>query len=847
MFSVHLQEYALDKYQGRKKYYGSLWKEIEEALKACTEEEAVLLRFLYGTMPVRDAGEYGFPVFLSYVRHALWLRGNVEWCRELPEDIFVHHVLYYRINSEDISDCREFFYEQLQGRIQGMSLEEAVIEINYWCAEHAVYEATDSRTASPMTLFRCGKGRCGEESTFAVTAYRSVGIPARQVYTPRWAHCDDNHAWVEVCLRGTWYFLGACEPEEALNKGWFSGPANRAILIHSRTFSDFMNRPSEECIGKEDLLTYYNNTPFYAKTREFTVAVKDESGCPAAGAFVAVEIPNMAEYFPVVTLKADSKGEARLIIGLGDVWIRAWKEDAFAEQKASPQLTGKTELALKRTTEQSGWITDEWEETKFCAPEECPIHLIRETEEQKERNARRLKEANELREKRFAACYDEELAGAYPEEAAMLRTAGENIGEIQAFLTKDENPDRRRMLHSLAVKDYKDLKAGILEDHLDCEQRNLTEEVYREYLLCPRIHREELTPYRSFIRGYFKKEEKERFIQNPELIWKYIKDTIHYDPEVDYRTICATPIGCLRMKQGNPLAQRILFAAICRSLNLPARLNEVTLAPEYLKEGAFTVPEGFAEGREAKKPAKEDMATVVLKAKDDKKWNYFQNWTIGKLEGVHFETLNYEDLSFENNALELVLEPGNYRLITSLRMPGGDQQTLRRVFCLERGEQKSVEMVLWENREESTRLSYGLKDFEIQDTVGKEHMISGLMTEQPVILAFLGVGAEPTEHVLNELLASADHWNEAAVRMIMVLRDPGELRNETLSRVLKTLSGIELYYDKHRNSEKAAAEMHVDAEKLPVLILLQKGLVGTYACAGYNVGSVELILNLLRQ
>ena len=68
---------------------------------------------------------------------------------------------------------------------------------------------------------------------------KSAGIPARQIYTPRWSHCDDNHAWVEVYIRGSWYFLGACEPEEVLNKGWFAAPASRAILIHSRAFSDF--------------------------------------------------------------------------------------------------------------------------------------------------------------------------------------------------------------------------------------------------------------------------------------------------------------------------------------------------------------------------------------------------------------------------------------------------------------------------------------------------------------------------------------------------------------------------------------------------------------------------------
>lgn len=91
-----------------------------------------------------------------------------------------------------------------------------------------------------MTAYRSGKGRCGEESVFAVTVFRSLGIPARQVYAPLWSHCDDNHAWVEVYVNGEWRFLGACEPEPILDHGWFVRAASRAMLIHTRAFSDYI-------------------------------------------------------------------------------------------------------------------------------------------------------------------------------------------------------------------------------------------------------------------------------------------------------------------------------------------------------------------------------------------------------------------------------------------------------------------------------------------------------------------------------------------------------------------------------------------------------------------------------
>ena len=81
-------------------------------------------------------------------------------------------------------------------------MKDAILEVNHWCHERVTYEPSDARTSSPLQSIRTGRGRCGEESTFTVAALRSIGIPARQVYTPRWAHTDDNHAWVEAWADG---------------------------------------------------------------------------------------------------------------------------------------------------------------------------------------------------------------------------------------------------------------------------------------------------------------------------------------------------------------------------------------------------------------------------------------------------------------------------------------------------------------------------------------------------------------------------------------------------------------------------------------------------------------------
>ena len=79
MISENLRKYATERFEARRGLLAPVVPVIEEGLARCSEEEAVLMMFLYGTMPVRDAGEYGFDIFLSYVKHALMLRENVAW------------------------------------------------------------------------------------------------------------------------------------------------------------------------------------------------------------------------------------------------------------------------------------------------------------------------------------------------------------------------------------------------------------------------------------------------------------------------------------------------------------------------------------------------------------------------------------------------------------------------------------------------------------------------------------------------------------------------------------------------------------------------------------------------
>ena len=294
-------------------------------LMACssTNEEESYLLFLYNNMSLPDRIDNDTAYYRAQVAAALTARAELPWGHDVPEREFRHFVLPPRVNNEDLDDFRQRYYAELRDRVKDLTMADAILEVNHWCHEHVTYRPTSARTLGPVSTIRTAYGRCGEESVLLVAALRTVGIPARQVYTPRWAHTDDNHAWVEAWADGRWHFLGACEPEPVLDLGWFNESASRGLLMHTRVFGNYDG--PEEVVSRQTNLTEINVTANYAPTRRITVAVSDSTGHAVEGAQVEFKIYNYAEFYTVATKTTDAHGRCSLSAGRGDmlVWATA--------------------------------------------------------------------------------------------------------------------------------------------------------------------------------------------------------------------------------------------------------------------------------------------------------------------------------------------------------------------------------------------------------------------------------------------------------------------------------------------------------------------------------------------
>jgi hypothetical protein len=249
-------------------------------------------------MAPQDILSFSVELFASYVEATLQALQILPHMKTIPPEIFFPYVLYHRVNSECLDDSRSWLFAELSPYVHGKSMGQAALAVNYWCYAHATYAPADERTLGPLSVLRRTLGRCGEESVLAVAALRSVGIPARQCYCPRWSHCDDNHAWTEVWIDGSWHYMGACEPEPVLDRGWFTAAASRAMLVDTKCWADW---------DGDALYQIDNCTSHYAITKTLTVLVT-EDGLPVTNARVRFQIINYSQLYTLWETLTDESG-----------------------------------------------------------------------------------------------------------------------------------------------------------------------------------------------------------------------------------------------------------------------------------------------------------------------------------------------------------------------------------------------------------------------------------------------------------------------------------------------------------------------------------------------------------
>ena len=838
MFTQRLRAYAARRWQEALPSFGSLRPALEARVEQTAGDEKTLLQLAYGTLPLSDVGSVPFEVIDSFGKHAIFLRETSQFCRGLPEELFLHFVWYPRVNSEDLTDCRAFFYHEISPRLTGLDTEEAVLEINRWCAEHMTYQLSDERTESPMTAYRTGTGRCGEETVFLVTALRSVGIPARQVYVPWWAHCDDNHAWTEVWVNGQWRFLGACEPEPILDRGWFTSAAARAPLVHYRVFFDYTGDDwPDRLVERQGSALLYNVTRRYAETFSLGVTVTYGGGQPAANVPVEIDVVNMAAFRPILRGRTDEHGRFAVQLGRAGFHVEAFADGLYAAADIKPE--GETcDVSLILAPRPAGQRTYD---ADFAPPAPSDRNRTVLTAAQEAQNAAVLSACADLRRARAESRWKPEYSAAEAPWPDFFSDAGGNAPELYRFYTARAGKARglaAQMLRAVGAKGRRDVAFTTLESHLQEALPFSDQEHFETEILNPRIGLEVPDNWRPAVREKLSEAQCAAFTAAPERFMAYIYDTYTDGGANYYPALSMTPSAVLATGHADEKGRHTLFVAGMRTLGVPARLNPGDGSPEYWRDGAY-----HRVNRHAPQTCE---GTIRFVPQPGERFVYGVNWSLSRREEAGYRVLEHDgsDDPFRVSAL-----PGSWRLITARRLPNGRQLCRVTDFTLDEGETADIALELRHAHPEEMLSRIPLERFTLRRGDG-EVVSSEELFSRPGILIWVQPGTEPSEHILSELVRSAAglaERMEAGLRLMLVLPDGARGAGAALENVLAAIPGIQLLYDSFgAPAERLARALFLEPGVWPLLVLADSKHRGRFAGAGYRVGVIETALELAK-
>lgn len=826
-----------------------------------TPEEREALTFIYAYMPIGDITDYSGDFYLKNIRSSFQARNEMPWGDSIPEDIFRHFVLPVRINNENLDESRMVFFDELKDRVKGLSLYDAVLEVNHWCHEKVIYTPSDGRTSSPLASVKTAYGRCGEESTFTVAALRSVGIPARQVYTPRWAHTDDNHAWVEAWVNGKWYFFGACEPEPVLNLGWFNGPAYRGMLMHTKVFGKY-NGP-EDVMERTDGYTEINVIDNYAPSAKAVITVMDANGKPVKDALVEFKIYNYAEFNSVARKKTDADGKCSLSAGKGDMLVWASKDGKFGYSKVSFGKDGEVTIALnKKPGDVETIALDIVPPVDGSIPAEV-------TPEQKEANAKRLLEEDAIRNKYVATFYTEEKAEALAKELGIdpMKTEDFMIGsrgnwmEIEKFLR--ETPAEKRaqamaLLDVVSAKDLRDTPASVFADHLN-NTPAVQSEWFNEYIMNPRVANEFLTPYKSFFAANIEPSLAKQAVENPQALVDWVKNNVSINDALNAQRIPIMPMGVWKSRIADKGSRNIFFVAVARSLGIPARIEPVARKIQYFKDNAWVDVDFEAAVQTTAKQGKVIASYQPIKALQDPK--YYSHFTIAKvLPNGTLQTLNFErggnvDMGLGDTWSGLLKKPlsmdeGNYMLVTGTRMANGSVLAEIEFFNVEADKTTPIQLEMRESKDEIQVIGNFNSEnkFKRADN-GEETSLLATTGRGYYIVALLGSRQEPTNHAMRDIAAVKKELEDWGRGIVLLFPDEKGYKNFD-PKEFGDLPGTITYgldIDGAIQKEMATAMKLQNANTLPIFLIADTFNRVVFVSQGYTIGLGEQLMKVIHK
>ena len=417
----------------------------------------------------------------------------------------------------------------------------------------------------------------------------------------------------------------------------------------------------------------------------------------------------------------------------------------------------------------------EYAEDFTVVPPAGKSDVVTATPEKAATNARRLKYEDSLRNAYMSTFKTEK-------DAAKIQNPNLTQEQIGMFLKKSEgnhsemikllnlNREKREglffyeFINSLSDKDLRDFDAAIIQTHITFyNAQNYPFEVYLKGIISPRISNEGIRAWRAPLRKNMMTELKGE--RTSEALMGWIRENIVIEDNGNYFNCPISPMGVYELRRADRHSRDIFFVACCRSLNIPAYMDNAT--------GDLWVWNGnnwkLVTFDEKAKTVATGKLTIDYQGNGELKPKYWSNFSIAKFEDGDFVTFDFEDdPRVDSFPFTLTLEAGYYLLSTGNRSSDGTALSHLEFFTIPAEKEIHKTLIIRDFNERQNHYGHINTDLMLPAD-GEEGTIQSLAGVKPLIVCFIDPTREPTKHLLKEIAQLKSEYESGGNNLIFVV------------------------------------------------------------------------------
>ena len=610
---------------------------------------------------------------------------------------------------------------------------------------------------------------------------------------------------------------------------------------------------------KSSNFTEINIIDNYAPCSIVNITVVDTLNNPVPDAKVEFKLYNYAELYSIATKKTDANGKTSLMAGKGDLVVWASKDGIYGFKQVSFKEDADVTVVLDKDKNSTYSV-----ELTLVPPVEN-ANLPEVTPEQRAENNRRFAIEDSIRNAYIASFMSKEEIAEFALKEGLETASIEkiivasrgNYATICDFLSGLISPELKQggieLLNTVSAKDLRDVSLEVLNDHIQLNTTLYPDEIFSEYIRNPRVANEMITAYKSFFANVVSEEQKDSFVTNPMALVGWVAANVMVDSECNKGGAPIQPMGVWKSRRADALSRDIFFVSMARSLGIPARIDIVTGKVQFYSENKF-VDVKFSESVTVEVP--QGMLIASYSPSDfmpDPK--YYYHFTLSKVtdEGsLHLLNYDEEEVPTWSSLLKngTRLDCGNYLMVSGTRLANGGVLASLECFAINENNTTNVELVMRESTD----------DVQVIGNFNSESKYKPVDSEAPVsilsttgrgyyVVAVLGVGQEPTNHALKDIILAAEELEKWNRQMILLFGSEEEYAKFRFPDFEGLPDNITFGIDIDGAIQKQIAEemKYKNSDILPMVIIGDTFNRVVFASQGYTIGLGEQLLKVIHK